>query len=461
MNHYDLIVIGAGPGGYMAALEAAKLGLSTAVVESREAGGTCLNRGCIPTKALLHAAQVYAEAKNGRASGVIAENLTLDLPAMFAHQQEITQKLSAGIEALFKKGKIALLRGQGTITGAGQLTVTDETGAVTPYTAERILIATGSVPALPPIPGLDLPGVLTSDDLLKGADRLYDSIVIIGGGVIGVEFATFYNQLGCKVTLVEGMDRILPGMDREISQNLALILKKQGIVIHTSAMVQQVEKTETGLAVAFIVKDQTTSVEGEVVLCAIGRWPNTNGLFGQGFSLAMEGRRIAVNDRFETSVPGIYAIGDVSSRVQLAHVATAQGLACVRQMAEKPDNTDLTLIPGCIYCRPEIASVGLTEAEAKEAGMNPKVGKSVLFSNARTLIGDLGRSFMKVVANGDTGAIIGAQLMCQNSTDMISQLTTAIANGMSPKQLLCFMRPHPTFEEALTEALEDLAAKLK
>ncbi len=460
MSHFQLIVIGAGPGGYMAALHAAKNGLTTAVIESRQAGGTCLNRGCVPTKTLLHSSEIYSSAKNGLHAGISAENITADIPAIFAYKRQISEKLSGGIEGMFKKAKVELIRGTGLITAPGKVEVTGADGEKALYTADNILIATGSVPAMPPIPGLDLPGVMNSDALLEGADHLYESIVIIGGGVIGVEFATFYSELGCKVTIIEGMDRLLPTLDRELGQNLALILKKQGVSIHTGAMVKQVRRGENGLEVDFAAKDGDNTVSGEVVLCAIGRRPNTAGLFAEGLSVEMNGRSIAVDESYRTSLPGVYAIGDVSSRIQLAHVATAQGIACVDGICGRENSVNMSVVPSCIYCRPEIATVGMTEAEAKEAGINAKVGKCVMFGNARTLIVDTGRSFMKIVADGDSGAIIGAQLMCTNSTDMISQLAQAIANRMTPAQLLLAMRPHPTFEEALTEALEDLAAKL-
>lgn len=460
MSHYQLIVIGAGPGGYMAALHAAKHGLSTAVIENREAGGTCLNRGCIPTKTLLHSSEIYSAAKNGLHAGISAESVSADIPAIFAYKRQISEKLSSGIEGMFKKAKVEFIRGTGLITAPGAVEVTSADGEKFQYTADNILIATGSVPAMPPIPGLELPGVMTSDGLLQGADHLYESIVIIGGGVIGVEFATFYSELGCRVTIIEGLDRLLPTLDRELGQNLALILKKQGVTIHTGAMVKQVRQGDNGLEVDFTAKDGDNTACGEVVLCAIGRRPNTQGLFAEGISVEMNGRSIAVDENYRTSLPGVYAIGDVSSRIQLAHVATAQGIACVDGICSRENSVNMSVVPSCIYCRPEIATVGMTEAEAKEAGINVKVGKCVMFGNARTLIVDTGRSFMKIVADADSKAIIGAQLMCTNSTDMISQLAQAIANRMTPAQLLLAMRPHPTFEEALTEALEDLNAKL-
>ena len=460
MNDYQLIVIGAGPGGYTAALRAAKLGLRTAVVENREAGGTCLNRGCVPTKTLLHSSEVYHSAKHGAPIGVHTEDIRADVAEIFAYKRHISQTLSSGVESLLKGAKVPLLRGTAKIVAPCTVAVTDAEGSVSTYTADSILAATGSVPARPPIPGLDLPGVMTSDELLEGTDHLYRSIVIIGGGVIGVEFATFYAELGCEVTVIEGMDRLLPTMDRELGQNLALILKKQGVRVCTGSLVKNVEKAEDGLTVNFTAKGKDDAVTGEAVLCAIGRKPYCQGLFAEGMEPAMRGKSIQVNERYETSIPGVYAIGDVSSVIQLAHMAAAQGTACVDMLAGVENHTDMSVVPSCIYCHPEIAVVGMTDAEAKAAGMEVKVGKCVMGGNARTLIADPGRSFMKVVARSDNGQIVGAQLMCMGSTDMISQISEAMANHMTAAQLLLAMRPHPTFEEALTDALTDLCAKL-
>ena len=458
MADYQLIVIGAGPGGYEAALRAAKLGKKVAVVERREAGGTCLNRGCIPTKTLLHASAIYRDAKNGAHCGIHTEDIHADMTEIFAYKRAVSQKLSAGIESLFKSAKIDLLRGTALITGSGCVRVADADGSANDYTCDDILIATGSVPSRPPIPGLEL--AMTSDELLEGCDHLYRSIVIIGGGVIGIEFATFYADLGCAVTVIEGMDRLLPNMDKELGQNLALILKKQGVKVFTNAMVQRVEQAGEDLAVHFTCKEKEETVSGEAVLCAIGRRAYCDGLFADGVGVEMNGRSIAVDGNFETSLPHVYAIGDVSAAVQLAHVAAAQGTDWAERLCGGKGSVDLNVIPSCIYSAPEIAVVGLTEAEARERGISTVSGKCTLFSNARTIIEDPGRCFMKLVADRDTGRLIGAQLMCQHASDIISQLSAALVNGLTVGQLLSVMRPHPSFEEAMTEALERLAEKL-
>lgn len=459
MSDYQLLIIGAGPGGYVAALHAAKRGLKTAVIENREVGGTCLNRGCIPTKTLLHSSEIIAGINGGEKFGVGAERVHFDMSAIFARKREVSAKLSGGIEGMFRAAKVDLLRGTGTVTGSGTVKFVGEEGEKV-ITAERILLATGSVPARPPTPGLDLPGVLTSDELLEGCDHLYDSLVIIGGGVIGVEFATFYADLGCKVTIIEGLDRLLPNMDRELGQNLSMILKKHGVDVYTNSLVANVEQDGDALKVNFTNKDKALSVSGEAVLCAIGRRPYTEGLFADGVSVEMNGRSIRVDENYETSLPGVYAIGDVSSKIQLAHVASAQGTDCVERMVGGKGMTDLSAVPSCIYCVPEIACVGITADEAKAAGREVVSGKYVMFSNGKTVIRDGDRAFMKVVADKATHVIVGAQFMCEHATDMISEMATAIVNGLTVEQMLKVLRPHPTFEEGVHDALEDVLAKL-
>ena len=453
MSDYQLIVIGAGPGGYTAALRAAKLGLKTAIVERRDVGGTCLNRGCIPTKTLLHTAEVAQAAREGGPMGVQAE-VRVDLEALYRRKAEVVAQLREGIEGLFRQKKVDLLRGTGTITAPGAVSVDG-----TAYTADHILIATGSVPARPTIPGLE--HAVTSDELLEGAAQVPKSLVIIGGGVIGMEFASLYSALGVPVTVLEAMDRILPNLDREISQNLTMILKKQGVAITAGAMVSAVEKRGDGaLAVRYTCKGQEGTALGDTVLCAIGRRPNTEGLLGEGVALEMERGRIVTDDLGRTSLPGVYAAGDVTARVQLAHVAAAQGTACAERLAGQTPLTDLGAIPSCVYTSPEIAAVGLTADEAKAAGREVKVGKYVMFSNGRTVIAGGQRGFIKVVADSGTGVILGAQLMCQRATDLISQFTAAVVNGLTAEQLRKVMRPHPTFDEGIGEALEDLEEKL-
>ena len=459
MNHYQLLVIGAGPGGYTAALQAAKLGLQTAVVERRDVGGTCLNRGCVPTKALLHASQIYQEARLGTEAGIQAQNLQICLPDLFARQRQTTEKLRSGIEELLQKAKVDLIRGSASITAPGTVQVQqgEETLCLT---ADRILVATGSVPARPPIPGLRLPGVMTSDELLQGTDQLYRSIVIIGGGVIGgvcvlLQPAWLRGDRGGGIGPPVAQSG--PGVGPKSGSDFEKARRKDFYQFHGAAR----GSGGRGFAVHFLTKDTAQTATAEAVLCAIRRRPNWKGPFLRRLPAGDRGPRIRVNDRFETSIPGVYAIGDVSSAIQLAHVAAAQGTACVNRMCGKAAGVDLSIVPSCVYCSPEIATVGLTEAQAKAAGIPAKTGKCTLFANARTMIANSGRSFIKLVAHGQTREILGAQMMCEHSTDMISQISVAIANHLTVEQLLLTMRPHPTFEEAISNALEELQRKFQ
>lgn len=459
MKEYQLIVIGAGPGGYEAAIRAAQLGLTTALIERRDVGGTCLNRGCIPTKAMLHSAQLYREAANFELFGLHTENTSFDWAKVHQRKNDVVVKLRTGIEQLIKANKIDFFNNSASISGKNDVQL--DQGEV--IRGENILIATGSVPARPPIPGLDLPNVVTSDELLDDphftqADSLAKEILIIGGGVIGVEFASVFSSFGCHVTIVEAMERILPTMDREISQSLNMVLKKRGVSIHTGAMVEKLEQDENGLVCHFTEKGKAQAVPAQQVLVAIGRRPNTQGLFAEGFEVACERGRIVTDENFRTSVDSIYAIGDVTSKIQLAHMASAQGVCAVRTIAGQKPPIDLRYVPGCIYTDPEIASVGITEDEAKQQGIPVKKGKFLMTGNGRSLIDEQERGFIKVLAHQETDVILGAQLMCSRATDIVAELATAIVNGLTCAQLAGVIRPHPTFCEGVTEAVEDVHA---
>lgn len=459
MKEYQLIVIGAGPGGYEAAIRAAQLGLTTALIERRDVGGTCLNRGCIPTKAMLHSAQLYREAANFEMFGLHTENTSFDWAKVHQRKNDVVVKLRTGIEQLIKANKIDFFNNSASILGKNDVQL--DQGEV--IRGENILIATGSVPARPPIPGLDLPNVVTSDELLDDphftqADSLAKEILIIGGGVIGVEFASVFSSFGCHVTIVEAMERILPTMDREISQSLNMVLKKRGVSIHTGAMVEKLEQDENGLVCHFTEKGKAQAVPAQQVLVAIGRRPNTQGLFAEGFEVACERGRIVTDENFRTSVDSIYAIGDVTSKIQLAHMASAQGICAVHTIAGQKPPIDLRYVPGCIYTDPEIASVGITEDEAKQQGIPVKKGKFLMTGNGRSLIDEQERGFIKVLAHQETDVILGAQLMCSRATDIVAELATAIVNGLTCAQLAGVIRPHPTFCEGVTEAVEDVHA---
>lgn len=449
--NYDLIVIGAGPGGYVAAIRAAQLGMKVAVVEEREVGGTCLNRGCIPTKTLLHTAKLLQECRHFAEVGLTAGEVSVDMPALIARKEAVSAQLRGGIEQLFKGNKITLVNGRAVLCGEHQVQVSG--GEV--LEGEHILIAAGSVPAKPPIPGSDLPGVLDSDALLA-SDTLYKRLVIIGGGVIGVEFATVFASLGCQVTVIEALDRVLANMDKEISQNLSMLLKKDGVAIHTAARVEAITQADAGLAVQFVQKEQPQAVEADAVLIAVGRSANTSGLLAEGFSLPMERGKFLVNEHYQTACPSIYAIGDCIPGIQLAHMASAQGVYAAEHMNGHACPLELSLVPSCVYTDPEIACVGLTADEAKAAGREVVTGKYVMTGNGKSIIELEKRGFIKLVFDKDSLALLGAQLMCARATDMIGEFTTAIANGLTAAQLAASIRAHPTFGEGIGEAVEEV-----
>ena len=459
MKQYQLIVIGAGPGGYEAAIRAAQLGLHTALIERRQVGGTCLNRGCIPTKTMLHSAQLYKETAHFELFGLHTENTSFDWTKIHQRKNNVVSKLRSGIEQLIKANKIDFFNTSASILSPHEVQL--EQGEETTLYGDNILIATGSMPSRPPIPGLDLPGVVTSDELLDDpsyaqTDSLPKEILIIGGGVIGVEFASVFSSFGCKVTIVEALDRILSTMDREISQNLSMILKKRGVEIHTGAMVEKLEQSDGKLVCHFTEKEKPQQISSQQILVAIGRRANTQGLFGNDFSVEMERGHIVTDESFRTSVDSIYAIGDVSAKIQLAHMASAQGICAAHIIAGKVPPINLQAVPGCIYTDPEIASVGLSEDEAKKQGIPVKKGKFIMSGNGRSIIDEQERGFIKVLAHQDTDVILGAQLMCSRATDIVSELSTAIVNGLTVDQLAAVIRPHPTFCEGVTEAVEDV-----
>lgn len=453
-QHYDVMVIGAGPGGYVAAIRAAKLGLHVAVVEEDRAGGTCLNRGCIPAKAMIHAAETYRSAREADQFGVETGRVSFDYGKILAYKEETTDALVQGVEQLLAGNGVDRLAGKGTLLAGKKVRVTTEEKEEV-YAADHIILAAGSKPLLLSITGMDLPGVLTSDGLFR-LQECPESLAIIGGGVISVEFATAFAGLGTKVTILEALPRLVPNLDKEISQNLKMILKKRGVDIHTSASVQEVAEEDGRYVLRFTEKEKEQEVSARYVLCAVGRVPNTEGLFAEDALPDMERGRVLVDEKFETSIPGVYAIGDLIFGMQLAHTASAQGTVVAEHLAGRSASVDLSVVPSCVYTDPEIASVGLTEEAAKEQGIPVRVGKFIMSANGKSLISREERGFVKILAAEESGVILGAQMMCARATDMIGELATAVANGLTAKQLLRGMRAHPTYNEGVGEALEEL-----
>lgn len=459
MSDYQLIVIGSGPGGYVAAIRGAQKGLKVAVIEEKQAGGTCLNRGCIPTKALLHTSGLYAASQREFDTlGLTPGSPDYNWQKIHQRKLDIILKNRSGIEYLFKANGVDFLRGHGCLlpNHRAKWTAAD-TGKETVLTGDHILLATGSVPALPPIPGLDLPGVITSDHLLADIPPATRSIAMIGAGVIGVEFAQFFNDLGCDVTLIDVLPKILGRMDEELSSTLASLLKRRSVKIKTSTVVTSVEKASESDGLTLKLKDskeKESELTVDTVLVATGRRPYLEGLFGEGLTCDLNRQMIQVNDHFETSIPGVYAIGDVIGGLQLAHQAEVQGQAVIAYLMGEEPQTRTDLVPACVYTAPELASIGLTEQEAQEKEMAVTVGKYLMNGNSKMIIEGLDRGFIKLIFEKETEKLLGVHLICGRASDLISEFATAIAKGLTRRDLLSGMRPHPTFCEGITEALE-------
>ena len=460
MESYDLVVIGGGPGGYEAAAEAAeKYGMKTALVEARELGGTCLNRGCIPTKTLLHTAELFREVREeGERLGIAGGGcLQVDMEALQRRKEEVAARLREGIAAKLKKAGVRLITGRGILRKSGEAEVLFPDGTSELLRARNILVATGSAPAMPPIPGADNPLVLTSDEVLQ-LRRIPGSLVIIGGGVIGMEFAFLYSALGSRVTVIEAMENILPNMDKELSRNLKLVAaKNRGIEIHTKATVTEICSGGEGTVLCrYLEKEKECTASGEIVLMAVGRRPYFAGLAdektAEEIRSLLPGRGpLAVDDHYRTAVSGIYAIGDVTGGVQLAHAAVAEGRNAVAAMNGEalPVRTDL--IPACVYTDPEIASVGLTAEEAKERGLPVTAKKVLMGANGKSVLSGRDRGYVKILSETGSGRILGAQLMCDRATDLVPQLVQAMAAGAAIQDLGTLVFPHPTVAEAVGE----------
>lgn len=460
---YQVVVIGAGPGGYVAAIKSAKLGLKTAIVEGKDIGGTCLNRGCIPTKTLAHTSDAYRNVQRASLFGIKAKSLSLDFDAIRARKESIVDTLREGVKKLLEAHGVQILTGFAQIVSPSEVRVSPADGGdALVLQTESIIIATGTSPQLPDIEGVQLPGVYTSDSIL---DELPfpKSMAIMGGGVTGMELAHIYNDFGTEVSVFVGSERPLRFLDRELGQSLAMEMKKKGIALTTKTVLRKIEaipgQPDASLRVVYEYKDEERSIDVDAVLIAKGRRHKVSSVLAPEFEceLACERGYILVDEHMRTSVPGIYAIGDIiSTGPQLAHAASAEGVMAASAIAGVDCVRRLDIVPSCIYTSPEIAYVGMSESEAKKAGIKARSGKFPMAGNGKTLIEDSGRSFMKIVVDEDD-RIIGAQLMCAHATDIIGELAVGIAAGLTVSEMLQVVRPHPTFEEAVGETLDMLA----
>lgn len=450
---YDLIVIGSGPGGYVAAIRASQLGLKTAIVERAELGGVCLNWGCIPTKALLKSAQVYDYFSHAKDYGIIATNYTADFDAMIQRSRETANSMSKGIQFLLRKNSIEHITGTAKLTAGKRVEVTLADGSKTLFDAKNILLATGA--RARELPNLKIDGKkIISYRQAMTLKEQPKSMIIVGSGAIGVEFAYFYQTLGTKVTLVEFMPNLVPLEDEDISKQLAKSFKKSGIGIMLNSTVESVE-IDTHLCK---VKIKTPSgeeyKEAEVVLSAVGITPNTENIGLDLLNIQNEKGKVLVDDYFQTNVKGIYAIGDIIPGPALAHVASAEGIICVENIAGlNPQPMNFQNIPGCTYCQPEIASVGLTEKAAREKGYDLKIGKFPFTASGKATASGTKDGFIKVIFDAKYGEWLGAHMIGANVTEMIAEVVVARNLETTGHQIIKSVHPHPTMSEAIMEAV--------
>lgn len=461
---YDLIIIGAGPGGYSAALKAATLKMRVAVIEKGQVGGTCLNRGCIPTKALLHASSMFAMMQNCDEFGVSADFISFDFKKMQGYKERAVEKCRKEVENLFVENNIDIIYGTAVVDSGKRVVVTSSTG-VEIYQAGHIILATGAETMLPDIPGIHLPGVWTSDRILGSDAWMFDRLMILGGGVIGVELATIFKALCANVTIIEKESRLLGPMDQEVSASLERQLVEKGIQIHCKTVVEEIWKEDTLVCAARIDGEEITFKTGQILIAA-GRKPCLDGLFTDENEFNMAAGRLVVDENFMTGVQDIYAIGDVVAEIQLAHVAAAQGVYVVEKIAGVPHSTRLKvvpagmftalpIVPNCIYTDPEIATVGISETAARAARMRVRCGKYDMRTNGKSIISKDEDGFIRLIFEEYSKQLVGAQIVCKRATDMIGEMATAVANGLTASQLSLAMRAHPTYSEGITAAIAD------
>ena len=449
---FDLIVLGSGPGGYVAAIRASQLGLKTAIVEAEELGGICLNWGCIPTKALLKSAQVFEYISHASDYGITVKDATADFSSMVKRSRGVADGMSKGVQFLMKKNKIEILSGWGKIQPGKKVEVVDKDGKKTVYAADNIIIATGAR-------ARELPTLKIDNEKIIGyrkamtLEKQPKSMVVVGSGAIGVEFAYFYNSIGTKVTIVEFMDRIVPVEDEEVSKALEKIYKKSGITVMTSSEVTKVDTKGAGCKVTVKTAKGEEVLDCEVVLSAAGVVSNLENIGLEEVGILVDKGKIQVNDYYQTNMPGYYAIGDVVPGPALAHVASAEGIICVEKIAgHHPEPLDYGNIPGCTYCSPEIASVGMTEAKAKAAGYEVRIGKFPFSASGKASAAGAKDGFVKLVFDKKYGEILGAHLIGANVTEMIAEIVAIRKLETTGHELIKTVHPHPTMSEAIMEA---------
>ena len=457
---YDLIVVGSGPGGYVAAIRASQLGYKTAIVEKESLGGICLNWGCIPTKALLKSASVYENFTHAADYGIIATDFKPDFGAMIKRSRGVADKMSKGIQFLMKKNKIDVLMGMGKLNAKKEVEVTGTDGVVTVHQARHVILATGARSRqLPNLPqdGKKVVGYREAMTLPEQPKTM----IVVGSGAIGVEFAYFYNSIGTKVTVVEFLPRIVPVEDEDISKELEKSFKKKGITIMTNASVEKVDTTGAGVKATVKTATGEMILEADVLLSAVGIAANIENIGLEAAAIATDKGRVTVDKYYKTNVDGIYAIGDITPGQALAHVASKEAIICVEAIANKegkykhmPEPLDYGNVPGCTYCVPEIASVGMTEKQAKEAGYELKVGKFPFSASGKATASGAQEGFVKVIFDAKYGEWLGTHMIGYNVTEMIAETVVARKLETTWQEVLDSIHPHPTMSEGIKDAVE-------
>ena len=449
---YDLVVIGSGPGGYVAAIRASQLGLKTAIIEKAEMGGVCLNWGCIPTKALLKSAQVFEYIKHAADYGITVQGAEHDFGAVVKRSRGVADNMSKGIAFLMKKNKIDVIAGHGKLLAAGKVEVTDATGAKKTVEGKHIILATGARSRELPNIKIDNKKVLGYRDAMVLPTQP-KTMLVMGSGAIGCEFAYFYNSMGTKVTIVEFLPTILPVEDEDSSKEVTKAFKKSGIEILTSASVEKVDASGEGCKVTIKTAEGLKEMQVDVVLSAVGIQTNLENLGLETLGVKTDKGKVLVDDYYQTNVKGVYAIGDIVKGQALAHVASAEGIICVEKIAgHHPEPLNYNNIPGCTYSSPEVASVGYTEKAAKEAGYELKIGKFPFSASGKASAGGVKEGFVKVIFDAKYGEFLGAHMVGANVTEMIAEVVVARKLETTGMEIIKSVHPHPTMSEAIMEA---------
>lgn len=456
MSHADILIIGGGPGGYVAAIRAAQLGKKVTLIEREHLGGICLNWGCIPTKALLRSAEIYSHIKHAERFGLSVSGASFDLKAIVARSRGVSSQLSAGVKHLLKKNKVSVIEGTGKLLGKGKVLVTKPDQKTEELSAPHIILATGARPRV--LPGLEPDGkfVWTYKEALV-PEALPKSMLVVGSGAIGIEFANFYHALGVDVTVVEVVDRIMPVEDEEVSAVARKAMERRGMKFMTGAIVKKLDKAGKTVTASIEHKGKTTEVIVERVIMAVGIVPNIEHIGLENTKVVLEKGHIKTDQWCATAEPGLYAIGDVTAPPWLAHKASHEGMICVEKIAGIKDvhPLDITNVPGCTYCSPQVASVGLTEAKAKEQGYNVRVGRFPFMGNGKAIAMGEPEGLVKTVFDAKTGALLGAHMVGAEVTEMIQGYTIARTMETTEAELMHTVFPHPTISETMHEAVLD------